>query len=290
MKSYLELLERVIATGKPRTDRTGTGTLSTFGEQLKIDLSKGFPLLTTKKMFFRGVMVELLWFLRGRTDVGFLQEKGVHIWDEWADKETGELGPIYGHQWRNWSRFTNMGEHFMYDREGIDQLKQLVDGIWDDPYGRRHIVTAWNPADLPKMALPPCHILFQCYVSQTVNQTPRNPLGTMENKLSLHLYARSIDIFLGLPFNIASYALLLSILAAQVDMLPDQLVISFGDLHLYKNHTVQAATQLKREPKKLPWLELSPNVGKLPLDTINESQIGLLGYDYHPAIAAPIAV
>lgn len=286
MKPYLDLLSRVICNGSPRSDRTQTGTLSTFGEQLRIDLSEGFPLLTTKRVFWRGVVVELLWFLRGRTDVKFLQERGVHIWDEWADS-SGDLGPVYGKQWRSWKTATIPPGTGEISLGQVDQLQNLVQCINQDPFGRRHIVSAWNVADIPQMKLPPCHTLFQCYVEEGVI----NAVRLSSNRyLSLHLYARSIDIFLGLPFNIASYALLLSIIATKTSMLPGQLIISFGDLHLYNTHMDQARIQLARAPRTLPTLNLSNTIHGKAFEETEESDITLEGYQPHPTIAAPVAV
>lgn len=260
MREYLGLLQKVLEQGVERPDRTGVGTVGLFGEQLRFDLSKGYPLLTTKKVHFKSVVGELLWFLAGETNVKPLQAMGVSIWDEWADPVTGRLGPIYGHQWRSFNGW-------------VDQIDQLITGLKLDPYGRRHIVTAWNPVDVPKAALPPCHILFQMYVSQ--------------GKLSCHLYQRSADLFLGVPFNIASYALLTSMVAKLCCLEVGDLVISFGDVHIYKNHLDQVRLQLSREPRPLPSISIAKR------DSINSFQIGdfiLRDYNPHPAIRAEVAV
>lgn len=264
MRAYLSLLEKVLAEGHRKADRTGTGTLSLFGHQLRIDLGQGFPCLTTKKLHLRSIIVELLWFLRGDTNVRFLHEHEVTIWDEWAD-EKGDLGPVYGYQWRSWP--TPGGGH-------VDQISRLVQEIRRDPDSRRLIVSAWNVADIGKMALPPCHCLFQFYVA--------------DGKLSCQLYQRSADVFLGVPFNIASYALLTLMLAQVCDLAPGEFIHSFGDVHLYLNHERQARLQLGREPRALPRMELNPSVrdifGFTPKD------FNLVGYDPHPGIKAPIAV
>lgn len=261
MKSYLDLLNHVINNGNDRTDRTGVGTRSVFGYQWRHCLNDGFPLLTTKKVFWKGVVVELLWFLRGDTNVKYLRDHGVTIWDEWAD-ENGDLGPVYGKQFR--------------DFNGVDQIKNLLDDLQKKPDSRRHIVSAWNPVDVPKMKLPPCHTFWQCYVEGT--------------HLSLHLYARSIDSFLGLPFNIASYALLLTILAEKSGLTPWDLVISFGDLHIYKNHFSQVTEQLARMPKKLPTVQVTGWIKDTPLEQLVPENFVLLNYNPGPAIKAPIAV
>lgn len=264
MKSYLQLLSDVMK-GEDRSDRTGVGTRGIFGYQWRHNLSLGFPLLTTKKVHFKSVMIELLWFLRGDTNIRFLKDHGVSIWDEWAD-ENGELGPVYGKQWRRWETVNN---------EHVDQVANLISDLRKNPFSRRHIVSAWNPADVPQMKLPPCHTLWQCHVSTT-------------GKLNLHLYARSIDSFLGLPFNIASYALLDLILARVVGLKPGELVISFGDLHIYKNHFDQVHLQLTREPKGLPIVQLSPYATEL--NHFLPDSFALINYDPHPAIKAPVAV
>jgi thymidylate synthase len=264
MKAYLDLLKHVMTTGKDRGDRTGTGTRAVFGYQFRHDLADGFPLLTTKKVHVKSVIYELLWFLRGDTNISFLKEHGVTIWDEWAN-EHGCLGPVYGKQWRAWDDGL---------RE-IDQVAALVRDLRANPNSRRHIVTAWNPSDVPAVKLPPCHTLWQCQVD--------------DGRLNLHLYARSIDSFLGLPFNIASYAFLVSMLASVTDLLPGELIISFGDLHIYKNHFAQVEEQLGRKPRPLPKLVLDGAPGKT-IDDFAYGDFHILDYDPHPAIKAPIAV
>lgn len=271
MKEYHRLLNKVLTKGSFRQDRTGVGAYSIFGEQSRYDLSEGFPLVTTKKIHFKSVIIELLWFLSGSTNIQFLKENGVKIWDEWADKD-GNLGPIYGRQWRSWSNWDNSIKNPKY-APFIDQISQLVEGLKNDPYSRRHIVTAWNPSDIPDMALPPCHCLFQFFVN--------------DGKLNCHLYQRSADIFLGVPFNIASYAALTMMLAKVVGLQPGEFVHSFGDLHLYSNHVEQAKEQLTRECRPLPklWLPETRSI----FDFIFEDFM-LIGYDPHPAIKAPVAV
>ncbi|TGY88263.1 thymidylate synthase [Marinicauda algicola] len=262
--AYLDLLRDILKNGTETADRTGTGTRSVFGRQIRADLAEGFPLLTTKKVHFKSVAVELLWFVKGLTNVKWLNERGVTIWDEWAD-EHGELGPVYGKQWRRW--VTPQGEE-------IDQLAQVVEQIRTNPQSRRLIVSAWNPADVPSMALPPCHTLFQFYVA--------------DGKLSLQLYQRSADMFLGVPFNIASYALLLAMVAQVTGYEPGEFVHTFGDAHIYSNHMDQVAEQLSREPRRLPWLRLNPQI--TDLFAFEYEDIQLEGYDPHPRIAAPVAV
>lgn len=264
MKSYLELLRHVMDNGQDREDRTGVGTRGVFGYQWRHAIVHGYPLLTTKKVHFRSVITELCWFLRGDTNIKYLTDRGVTIWNEWADKD-GELGPVYGRQWRHWRH---------PDGHGIDQIGNLLKDLILKPNSRRHIVSAWNPSDVPGMALPPCHTLWQCYVSN----------GT----LSLHLYARSIDSFLGLPFNIASYAALIIVLAKFTNLEPGELIISFGDLHIYKNHFDQVREQLKRGTRPLPTLDFTPEVWNL--DEIQPEWFTLNDYLPHPAIKAPIAV
>ncbi len=264
MRQYLDLLRRVLDDGAEKGDRTGTGTLSVFGEQLRFDLSDGFPLVTTKKVHVRSVVGELLWFVRGDTNVHWLQEKGITIWDEWAD-EDGELGPVYGRQWRAWA--APDGRH-------VDQLAAVIEGIRRDPDSRRHVVSAWNVADLPAMALAPCHALFQFYVA--------------DGRLSCQLYQRSADLFLGVPFNIASYALLTHMVAQVTDLEPGDFVHTLGDAHLYRNHVEQAREQLAREPRALPRLELDPACREI--DDFELDSIAVVAYDPHPAIRAPIAV
>jgi thymidylate synthase len=264
MVNYLELLDRILRDGNRKSDRTGTGTLSLFGPQLRFDLSAGFPLVTTKKVHFRSVVHELLWFLTGDTNVRYLRENGVTIWDEWADAQ-GNLGPVYGAQWRSWPA---------PDGARIDQLKGVLETIRRDPDSRRMIVSAWNVADLPKMALAPCHVLFQFYVA--------------EGRLSCHLYQRSADVFLGVPFNIASYALLTEMVAHVSGLRAGELVHTFGDVHLYLNHVEQAKLQLSREPRPLPRLHLDPSVRSL--FDFRYEHVTLESYDPHPAIKAPVAV
>jgi thymidylate synthase len=264
MRQYHDLLELVLKTGVEKRDRTGTGTLSVFGHQARYDLAAGFPLMTTKKLFTKAIILELLWFLRGDTNVRWLQERGVTIWDEWADVN-GELGPVYGHQWRSWPA---------RDGSTIDQIANVVRDIATNPDSRRLIVTAWNPADVPKMALPPCHCLFQFYVAN--------------GKLSCQLYQRSADIFLGVPFNIASYALLTAMIAQVTGLKPGAFVHTLGDAHLYLNHLDQAREQLTRKPYPLPTLRLNPDV-KSVFDFEYED-FKVENYQAHPTIKAEIAV
>jgi thymidylate synthase len=263
MRQYLDLLDHVLTSGTRKGDRTGTGTLSVFGHQLRFDLSAGFPVLTTKKIHLRSVVGELIWFLRGDTNVKWLQDNGITIWDEWADAD-GELGPVYGYQWRFWP--TPDGRH-------VDQIAAVVKSIRENPDSRRHIVNAWNVADLDKMALPPCHTMFQFYVAG--------------GRLSCQLYQRSADVFLGVPFNIASYALLTHMVAAVTGLEPGDFVHTLGDAHLYLNHLDQARLQLTREPRPLPTLRLAPRTS---IDEFEIADVVLAGYDPHPGIKAPIAV
>ena len=264
MRQYLDLMQRVLDEGAEKSDRTGTGTLSVFGHQMRFDLSAGFPLVTTKKVHLRSVVGELVWFLRGDTNVRWLQERGIGIWDEWADAD-GNLGPVYGHQWRSWGT---------PDGRRVDQLQLVIDQIRSNPDSRRHIVSAWNVADIPDMALPPCHTMFQFYV--------------VEGALSCQLYQRSADVFLGVPFNIASYALLTHLVAHVTGLRVGDFVHTLGDTHLYANHLDQARVQLAREPRPLPELELDPAVTDLA--DFDLEHVVVAGYDPHPGIKAPIAV
>lgn len=264
MKSYLQLLQRILDEGHTKGDRTGTGTMSVFGHQMRFDLSQGFPLLTTKKLHLKSIIYELLWFLRGDTNIGYLKEHGVSIWDEWADSE-GNLGPVYGHQWRSWP-----------DYEGgcIDQIQQIVDQITHNPNSRRIMCCAWNVAEVNKMALPPCHCLFQFYVA--------------DGKLSLQLYQRSADTFLGVPFNIASYALLLQMMAQVTGLQPGEFVHTTGDTHLYLNHIEQAKLQLTRAPRPLPRMLINPDVKSI--FDFNYEDFRLEGYEPWPHIKADVSV
>lgn len=264
MEQYLDLMRTVLERGTRKTDRTGTGTLSLFGAQLRFDLAAGFPLVTTKKLHLKSIVHELLWFLSGDTNVRYLRDRGVSIWDEWAD-EHGDLGPVYGHQWRSWPAPGG---------GSIDQITQVLADIRRTPDSRRLIVSAWNPADLPKMALAPCHALFQFHVA--------------DGRLSCQLYQRSADIFLGVPFNIASYALLTLMVAQVCDLAPGDFIHTFGDAHLYLNHLDQAREQLSRQPRPLPVMTLNPAVRDL--FAFRFEDFTLTGYDPHPHISAPVAV
>jgi thymidylate synthase len=264
MRQYHDLMERVLKHGLEKRDRTGTGTLSVFGHQMRFDLKDGFPLVTTKKLHLKSIVFELLWFLAGDTNVRWLQEKGVSIWNEWADEE-GELGPVYGHQWRSWPK---------PDGGSIDQIASVVNQIKRNPDSRRLIVTAWNPADIEKMALPPCHCLFQFYVG--------------DGRLSCQLYQRSADIFLGVPFNIASYALLTLMMAQVTNLKPGEFTHTFGDAHLYLNHLDQAQEQLSRRPYPLPTMKLNPAV--MDIFAFKYEDFTLENYQAHPHIKAPVAV
>lgn len=264
MDQYLDLLRRVRTEGTRKTDRTGTGTLSVFGHQMRFDLSQGFPLVTTKKLHVKSIIHELIWFLAGDTNVGYLQKNGVRIWDEWA-REDGDLGPVYGKQWRSWAA---------PDGRTIDQIAEVVETLKTNPDSRRMIVSAWNPADIPAMALAPCHCLFQFYVA--------------DGRLSCQLYQRSADVFLGVPFNIASYALLTMMMAQVTDLEPGEFVHTFGDAHLYLNHIEQADLQLSREPRPLPTMAINPIAKNI--FAFRFEDFTLTGYDPHPHIAAPVAV
>jgi thymidylate synthase len=264
MRQYLDLLRLIRDRGTPKPDRTGTGTLSIFGHQMRFDLAEGFPLLTTKKVHTRSIIHELLWFLRGETNTRYLKENGVTIWDEWAD-EVGELGPVYGYQWRSWP--APDGRH-------IDQMAAVIDQIRRSPDSRRLIVSAWNVADLDRMALPPCHLLFQFYAA--------------DGRLSCQMYQRSADVFLGVPFNIASYALLTHLVAQVTDLAPGEFIHTFGDAHLYNNHLEQAELQLSREPRPLPTLRINPDVKSIDEFRFEDFQIE--NYNPHPHIPAPVAV
>jgi len=265
MRQYLDLLQDVLDNGSDHMDRTGTGTRSVFGRQTRYDLSDGFPLVTTKKVHTKSIIHELLWFLAGDSNVRYLQENGVRIWDEWADPDTGDLGPVYGKQWRSWSG---------PDGATIDQLTNVIEQIKSNPGSRRHIVSAWNVADVPDMALPPCHTLFQFYVDG--------------DRLSLQLYQRSADLFLGVPFNIASYALLLAMVAATTDLQPGDFVHTLGDAHIYTNHMEQVNEQLSRPPRPLPTLSLDPGVSSV--FDFSFEDVEIVGYDPHPAIRALVSV
>ncbi len=264
MRQYHDLMRHILGNGVQKGDRTGTGTVSVFGYQMRFDLSEGFPVVTTKKLHLRSIIHELLWFLQGDTNIKYLKDHGVRIWDEWAD-ENGDLGPVYGYQWRNWP-----------DGNGgtIDQIKKLVEGIKKNPNSRRHIVSAWNVADVDNMALPPCHTMFQFYVA--------------EGKLSCQLYQRSADVFLGVPFNIASYSLLVLMIAQVCDLEPGEFVHTFGDVHLYSNHLDQAKLQLTRDFRPLPTMKLNPDVKDL--FDFKFEDFELQNYDPHPHIKAEVAV
>jgi thymidylate synthase len=264
MRQYLDLMEHILRDGVEKRDRTGTGTLSVFGHQMRFDLGEGFPLLTTKKLHLKSIIHELLWFLRGETNIRYLKEHGVRIWDEWAD-ENGDLGPVYGSQWRSWPAA---------DGKTIDQISNVVEMIRKSPDSRRLIVSAWNPAEVDSMALPPCHVMFQFYVA--------------EGRLSCQMYQRSADVFLGVPFNIASYALLTMMVAQVTGLKPGEFIHAFGDAHLYVNHVAQAREQLLRAPRKLPTMHLNPAVRDL--FSFRYEDFKLEGYDPHPHIAGKVAV
>ncbi len=285
MKQYLELLKRVKDEGVDRPDRTGTGTRGVFGHQMRFDLEQGFPLVTTKKVHLRSIIHELLWFVRGETRVDSLHAAKVTIWDEWATaaqtarfgRSAGDLGPVYGHQWRNFGATPRADG--TWESDGVDQLKRLLVDLREKPFSRRHIITGWNPKEADEVALPPCHTLFQFYVT---------PAKDGPHALSCHLYQRSADVFLGVPFNIASYALLTMMIAQVSGMRARDFVHSFGDAHLYANHHEQATLQLSREPRALPTMRLSPDV--TDLFAFRFEDFTLEGYDPHPAISAPVAV
>lgn len=264
MQQYHQLLQRVLNEGTERGDRTGTGTLSVFGHQMRFDLNEGFPLLTTKKLHLKSIIYELLWFLTGDTNIKYLKEHGVRIWDEWAD-ENGNLGKVYGYQWRSWPKGTN---------ESIDQITQVVESIKNNPESRRHIVTAWNPADIETMALPPCHTLFQFYVAN--------------GKLSCQLYQRSADLFLGVPFNIASYALLTMMMAQVCDLQLGDFIHTFGDVHIYTNHLEQVKLQLTRIPRTLPQMNINPKVKDI--FNFHYEDFSLINYNPYPHIKGEVAV
>lgn len=264
MRQYLDLLQHILDEGADRGDRTGTGTRSVFGHQMRFDLGAGFPVLTTKKLHLKSIIYELLWFLRGDTNVRYLNEHGVKIWDDWAD-EDGELGPVYGRQWRAWEAA---------DGRRVDQITEVLETIRSNPDSRRHLVCAWNPGEVERMALPPCHCLFQFYVA--------------DGRLSCQLYQRSADVFLGVPFNIASYSLLTLMMAKVCGLEPGDFVHTFGDVHLYSNHLEQARLQLTREPRALPQMKVNPEVRDL--FGFDHADFTLEGYDPHPHIKAPIAV
>ena len=264
MRQFLGLMDLILTSGTPKADRTGTGTRSIFGHQMRFDLADGFPLITTKKLHLRSIIHELLWFLRGDTNVRYLNDNRVSIWDEWADKQ-GELGPVYGHQWRSWPTA---------DGKSIDQIQQVVDQIRANPDSRRLIVSAWNVGQIEEMALPPCHMMFQFYVA--------------DGRLSCQLYQRSADVFLGVPFNIASYSLLTLMVAQVTGLLPGEFVHTFGDAHLYDNHMEQAELQLSRQPQRLPTMGLNPAVAEL--EDFQFDDFTLTDYNPHPHISAPVAV
>ena len=269
MQQYLDLLRFVLEHGEERSDRTGTGTRSVFGHQVRYDLREGFPCLTTKKLHLRSIIHELLWFLKGETNIAYLKENGVSIWDEWAD-ENGELGPVYGQQWRAWQT---------EDGKPVDQVARLIEALRDNPHSRRHIVSAWNVGKVDEMALPPCHLLFQFYVHDPGSERPG---------LSCQLYQRSADLFLGVPFNIASYALLTMMVAQVLGYEPRDFVHTFGDLHLYSNHIEQAELQLTRDPRPLPTMWINPEV--TDIDDFRFEDFKLENYDPHPHIKAAVAV
>lgn len=282
MQTYLNLMRHVLEHGHVKTDRTGTGTRSVFGWQMRFDLAQGFPVLTTKKLHLRSIIHELLWFLQGSTNIAYLKENGVSIWDDWAD-ENGELGPVYGKQWRRWETVVRGKDGAPPTIRTIDQITQLVEGLKKNPDSRRHLVCAWNPGEVDRMALPPCHALFQFYVAP-----PAPGEADQRPRLSCQLYQRSADIFLGVPFNIASYALLTMMIAQVCGYRPGEFIHTLGDAHLYSNHLEQAKLQLSREPRKLPVMRINPEVKDL--FAFRFEDFTLEGYDPHPHIPAPVAV
>lgn len=282
MQTYLNLMQHVLDHGHVKTDRTGTGTRSVFGWQMRFDLEEGFPVLTTKKLHLRSIIHELLWFLQGSTNIAYLKENGVSIWDDWAD-EQGELGPVYGKQWRRWETVVPGKDGAPPTIRTIDQITQLVDGLKNNPDSRRHLVCAWNPGEVDRMALPPCHALFQFYVAP-----PAPGDADQRPRLSCQLYQRSADIFLGVPFNIASYALLTMMIAQVCGYRPGEFIHTLGDAHLYSNHLEQAKLQLSRDTRKLPVMRINPEVKDL--FAFRFEDFTLEGYDPHPHIPAPVAV
>ncbi len=282
MQTYLNLMQHVLDQGHVKTDRTGTGTRSVFGWQMRFDLEQGFPVLTTKKLHLRSIIHELLWFLQGSTNIAYLKEHGVSIWDDWAD-ENGELGPVYGKQWRRWETVVPGKDGTPPTIRTIDQITQLVEGLKNNPDSRRHLVCAWNPGEVDRMALPPCHALFQFYVAP-----PAPGDADQRPRLSCQLYQRSADIFLGVPFNIASYALLTMMIAQVCGYRPGEFIHTLGDAHLYSNHLEQAKLQLSRETRQLPVMRINPDVKDL--FAFRFEDFTLEGYDPHPHIPAPVAV
>lgn len=282
MQTYLNLMQHVLEHGHVKTDRTGTGTRSVFGWQMRFDLEQGFPVLTTKKLHLRSIIHELLWFLQGSTNIAYLKENGVSIWDDWAD-ENGELGPVYGKQWRRWETVVPGKDGAPPTIRTIDQITQLVEGLKKNPDSRRHLVCAWNPGEVDRMALPPCHALFQFYVAP-----PAPGDADQRPRLSCQLYQRSADIFLGVPFNIASYALLTLMIAQVCDYRPGEFIHTLGDAHLYSNHLEQAKLQLTRDTRPLPVMRLNPEAKDL--FAFRFEDFTLEGYDPHPHIPAPVAV
>jgi thymidylate synthase len=273
MQQYLKLIQHILDNGVHKSDRTGTGTVSTFGYQMRFNLSKGFPLVTTKKLHAKSIIHELLWFLKGETNIAYLKENGVNIWNEWAD-ENGELGPVYGKQWRSWEGANG---------KTIDQVTEVINAIKSNPDSRRLIVSAWNVAELPEMALMPCHTLFQFYTAPS-----SSPFGGERRRLSCQLYQRSADVFLGVPFNIASYALLTMMIAQVCEMEPGEFIHTFGDVHIYNNHVEQVQLQLSRKPFPPPTMKLNPQVKNIFDFTFQDFE--LENYQFHPAIKAPVAI